>query len=194
MEETNRITDIIMKRIPVAADRLAYQYLCDRFWANDVIYSKFHSPHFRVGDHAYEAKLSRGGTVVFTDNQLKELDTHDHVLILVYENAGPRTTPNLTVVLSEIGSLPAYVGGFKFIAVSYKHKQAQITEDRVNQIISGEASLCSIREAASILSVSDETVRRYVKSNKLDAIRVDSTWRVDTGSLIRLKQAMNGTR
>lgn len=43
--------------------------------------------------------------------------------------------------------------------------------------------LYTILEAAQLLSVSDETVRRMIKDGQLDAVKVRGTWRIRRESL-----------
>lgn len=48
-----------------------------------------------------------------------------------------------------------------------------------------EKPLYTILEAAGLLSVSDETVRRMIKANQLDAVKVRGTWRIRRESLAK---------
>jgi excisionase family DNA binding protein len=43
--------------------------------------------------------------------------------------------------------------------------------------------LYTILEAAQLLSVSDETVRRMIKAGQLDGVKVRGTWRIRRESL-----------
>lgn len=45
------------------------------------------------------------------------------------------------------------------------------------------AALYSIAETCEILKVSDETVRRMIKSKELDAVKVRGQWRIRSESI-----------
>ncbi|GHO51511.1 helix-turn-helix domain-containing protein [Ktedonospora formicarum] len=46
-----------------------------------------------------------------------------------------------------------------------------------------EPVLYSIKEACELLRVSDDTVRRMIKANELDAVKVRGAWRIKKDSL-----------
>ena len=48
-----------------------------------------------------------------------------------------------------------------------------------------EKSLYTIKEAAKLLTVSDDTVRKMIEAKELSAVKVHGTWRVHRESLER---------
>jgi excisionase family DNA binding protein len=181
--------DKYMERM-TKSERLAYLWLCDKFDYSDIIYSHYHTPKFTIADHAYDAKIARGRTVVYSQHQLMELESGLPVTVLVYATTGDDNlsshspVPDAQVFIDkwpESGVLMS--AGYRVMATGYSHPRARLSDNRISLIVNKQVKYCSIKEAAHILNVSDESVRRYIQSGKLKSMRVDTRWWVDVGDL-----------
>lgn len=50
-------------------------------------------------------------------------------------------------------------------------------------VMTAEQGLININEAARLLNVSDDTIRRMIKANEVDAVKVRNRWRIRRASL-----------
>ena len=60
--------------------------------------------------------------------------------------------------------------------------QVRITEELMIHMEEKER-MYSIREAQDMLGVSDDTIRRMIKSGELDAVKIRDRWRIHKESL-----------
>lgn len=50
-------------------------------------------------------------------------------------------------------------------------------------VMAEEQALISINDAARLLKVSDDTIRRMIQANEIDAVKVRNRWRIRRESL-----------